>query len=159
MATLIKGHNTALLNSKEKDLECNCRAECPLDGKCRANNVVYEATVRTADSTKKYVGLTASDFKTRHASHKTSMRHEWYATRRSCRSIFGSCQASRPSTACRGQSWSGQARTVMLVNGLISASPKPTIYFTLPRTWRSTREANWCLHAGTKKSSPSLLAP
>ena len=46
---------------------------------CRAKNVVYEATVRTADSTKKYAGLTASEFKTRHASHKTSMRHERYA--------------------------------------------------------------------------------
>ena len=79
MATLIKGHNTALLNPKDKGLECNCRAECPLDGKCRAKNVVYEATVRTADCTKKYVGLTASEFKTRHASHKTSMRHERYA--------------------------------------------------------------------------------
>ena len=79
MATLIKGHNTALLKPKEKDLECNCRAECPLDGKCRAKNVVYEATVRTADCTKKYVGLTASEFKTRHASHKTSMQHERYA--------------------------------------------------------------------------------
>ena len=56
---VIKGHNTALLNPKEKDLECKCRAECPLDGKWRAKNVVYEATVRTADTTKKYVGLTA----------------------------------------------------------------------------------------------------
>ena len=60
MATLIKGHNTALLNSKEKDLECNCRAECPLDGKCRAKNVIYEATVRTADSSKKYIGLSGT---------------------------------------------------------------------------------------------------
>ena len=79
MATLTKGHNIALLNPKEKDLECNCRAEWPLDGKCRAKNVVYEATVRTADTTKEYVGPTASEFKTRHAAHKTSMRHERYA--------------------------------------------------------------------------------
>ena len=79
MAMLIKGHNTALLNPKEKDLECNCRAECPLDGKCRAKNVVYGATVRTPDSSKKYVGLTASECKTQHTSHKMSMRRERYA--------------------------------------------------------------------------------
>ena len=76
MATLIKGHNSAVLNPKEKDLECNCRADCPLDGKCRAKNVVYEATVRAAGTKKKYVGLTASEFKTRHAAHKMSMWHE-----------------------------------------------------------------------------------
>ena len=34
---------------------------------------------RKLKHTKKYVGLTASEFKTRHASHKTSMRHERYA--------------------------------------------------------------------------------
>ena len=79
MVTLIKGHNTALLNPKEKDLECNCRAECLLYGKCRAKNVAYEATVRTSNSTTKCVVLAASEFKTRHASHKTRMRHERYA--------------------------------------------------------------------------------
>ena len=79
-------------------------------------------------------------------------------TRRSCQSIFGNCRTSRRSTACHGQSWSGHARTAMLVNGVTSVSPKPITYSTLTRTWRWTREVNWCLHVDTKKSSPSLSA-
>ena len=81
MAAIIKGHNTALLRTKERDMPCNCRdkAACPLNGKCRVKNVVYEATASTANAVKRYVGLTATEFKSRHASHKTDMRYEKYA--------------------------------------------------------------------------------
>ena len=58
---------------------CNClqKNNCPLNGNCLQSSVVYEATVtRNDDNTSKtYIGLTATDFKTRHRNHTTSFRH------------------------------------------------------------------------------------
>ena len=57
--------------------ECNCRKkdQCPLDGKCLTQNVVYQATVTTQTSSKSYVGL-ATNFKDRYRNHTASFRHE-----------------------------------------------------------------------------------
>ena len=54
------------------------KADCPLKGKCRATDIVYEATVTTVAVAKTYIGMTA-EFKTRYANHRTSMRHERYS--------------------------------------------------------------------------------
>ena len=37
---------------------------------CRAENVVYEATVRSHNETKRYIGITANEFKTRYYQHR-----------------------------------------------------------------------------------------
>ena len=45
VASIIKSHNKKLINTSIKNtLPCNCRKkhECPLDGKCRAENIVYK---------------------------------------------------------------------------------------------------------------------
>jgi hypothetical protein len=76
--TIISRHNHRLLkrNSTEKTLQCNCQKpdECPLDGKCKVDNIVYEAMVTTTDdgNTKEYIGMTANPFKERYANHKTT---------------------------------------------------------------------------------------
>ena len=55
---------------------CNCRkpAECPMDGNCLKESVIYQATVTTDDNNppQTYVGLTENSFKTRYSNHKTS---------------------------------------------------------------------------------------
>ena len=55
---------------------CNCRRkdECPMQNKCLADSIVYQATVTTHDKQPKqtYVGLTESTFKTRYNNHKAS---------------------------------------------------------------------------------------
>ena len=82
MASLIKKHNTTMLKPAKPPAQCNCRVKtsCPLNGDCKAANIVYEATVRAGSgSTKKYIGLTADTFKSRYANHTSSMRHERYA--------------------------------------------------------------------------------
>jgi len=57
---------------------CNCRDKnnCPLNGGCRAKNVIYQAEVRSPTSTETYVGLTSNEFKTRLSNHKSTFRHE-----------------------------------------------------------------------------------
>ena len=60
---------------------CNCRneKECPLEGECLQNEIVYQATVTTrgvTGTTETYVGLTATDFKTRWRNHQMSFKHE-----------------------------------------------------------------------------------
>ena len=63
--------------TQTNDKECNCRKkdQCPLDGKCLTQNVVYQATVTTQTSSDSYVGL-ATNFKERYRNHTASFRHE-----------------------------------------------------------------------------------
>jgi hypothetical protein len=66
---------------------CNCRVKenCPLNGQCRVNSVVYQATIThteqvasggTTEKTETYIGLTDSEFKIRLANHTQSFRNE-----------------------------------------------------------------------------------
>ena len=78
MEDKIRRHNTRILNGgKTNDVKpCNCQVkeECPLGGKCRIESVVYQATVKTEKEEKCYVGLCATEFKTRFNNHATSFR-------------------------------------------------------------------------------------
>ena len=79
MAKITKAHNNKIINNDKSTYQdkCNCRIkeECPLPDKCNTKNVVYEATVLTANEEKTYIGLTSNTFKTRYASHKSSFNH------------------------------------------------------------------------------------
>lgn len=81
MGKIINSHNKKILNkaTEEKEETCNCTKECPLNKEgCRRKNVVYEATVKTKEETRTYIGLTSSEFKKRHSSHKTDFKYEKY---------------------------------------------------------------------------------
>ena len=54
---------------------CRDKAECPLPGKCRTDQVVYRATVSTDNETETYVGLTAGELKTRYQKHKSDFNN------------------------------------------------------------------------------------
>lgn len=75
--TIIKNHNKKLTNNnKNEDETCNCRSKdkCPLKGgNCRAKNVIYEATIKTDNECKSYIGLSANQLKKRIATHRTTM--------------------------------------------------------------------------------------
>ena len=77
--TIIKTHNSSIINKENNKTPdtCNCRKkeECPLPGKCTIQNVIYEAKVTTENDEKRYIGLTATPFKTRYSSHKSSFNN------------------------------------------------------------------------------------
>ena len=80
---IINGHNKILRQntpSEEKitPKPCNCRKanNCTLKGECLVKEVVYQATITTAEGTETYVGLTATEFKTRWRNHQKSFRHD-----------------------------------------------------------------------------------
>ena len=59
----IDGHNKSVLSKKNVTTRnCNCRkpADCPMNGDCLKQSVVYQATVPTNDGrpVQTYVGLT-----------------------------------------------------------------------------------------------------
>ena len=84
VAAIIKGHNSQITqrhaNAESSPRRCNCRrpAECPLNGDCLTNNVVYKAMVKTTgpDEVREYIGLAETEFKLRYANHLTTFRHE-----------------------------------------------------------------------------------
>jgi hypothetical protein len=89
MARHIASHNRKILReSKEQDAHaprtCNCvhPENCPLDGNCLVEAVVYEADV-TPEITEEqsYLGSTEPAFKGRWGDHCTSFRHERYKTK------------------------------------------------------------------------------
>ena len=81
---IIDGHNKTILSQNKAPEEktppkpCNCREpdKCPLKGQCLVKEVVYQATITTAESSETYVGLTATEFKTRWRNHQMSFKHE-----------------------------------------------------------------------------------
>ena len=68
MAQAVANHNSKLLGEGTgEELGCNCRGgqqNCPVDGKCQSEGVIYEATVTKVISGKKetYTGLTTWRF-------------------------------------------------------------------------------------------------
>ncbi len=74
--TILNNQTTA----KRNDKQCNCRKpqDCPVNGRCLNESVIYQATVKTdnGEPEQTYVGLTANSFKTRYANHKASFKNE-----------------------------------------------------------------------------------
>ena len=83
MKAVISSHNKNMLAQDgataaplQQPRMCNCKniPECPLQGNCLKENVVYQSTVVTETTTENYVGL-ASNFKKRYRNHQTSFSH------------------------------------------------------------------------------------
>ena len=78
MESIIKSCNNKLTaNNTPKQESCNCRKKesCPLPGKCKTKNIIYEATVKTQEEEKSYIGLTATTFKERYQTHLASFKN------------------------------------------------------------------------------------
>ena len=81
---IIDGHNKNILKKAVQPQQgtttktCNCRRadECPLKSECLLKEVVYQAKVTTKEKTETYIGLTATEFKTRWRNHQMSLKHE-----------------------------------------------------------------------------------
>ena len=82
MANIIKGHNNKLTNTKvQQQHACNCRvkSDCPPNGDCHKESIVYKCTACTIRQLKKvYLGLTEGEFKTRNYKHSKLFRTKSY---------------------------------------------------------------------------------
>jgi len=80
--TIIDKHNKSVLDKPiiDKDKTCNCRVpeQCPVNGKCMTEQLIYQAAVTTESNNsppQTYIGLTETSFKTRYNNHTSSFRH------------------------------------------------------------------------------------
>ena len=87
---IISSHNRKLLQKLSPKVEepCTCRAQsCPVEGKCKQEETIYQATVTHKNpstgnqETHKYVGLAATSFYKRHQNHKTSFKDKNHRTK------------------------------------------------------------------------------
>ena len=77
MAAITSSHNTKVLKPNTRTCSCRNKHQCPLDGNCLAECIVYQATVTAATKpTRQYFGLTEGNFKTRYNTHMHSFRAE-----------------------------------------------------------------------------------
>lgn len=74
----INDHNKSILGKtlQSPAKKCNCRTKtnCPMNGECLINNVIYQATVVTDNKAETYIGLTGDQFKTRFRNHTASFK-------------------------------------------------------------------------------------
>lgn len=81
---IIKQHNNKIISEKptKNAKTCNCRTKntCPLNAKCLATNIIYNAEVTTniSNTSHNYIGLTEGTFKNRLNSHNLSFTKEKY---------------------------------------------------------------------------------
>ena len=86
MKSIIIGHNNKILNEEQqenindKKKQCNCRNkdECPLNGSCQIESIIYKAIVSTDEQDFEYIGSTEKSFKSRYYNHTKSFRNEKY---------------------------------------------------------------------------------
>ena len=91
ISQIINSHNNELINKyhnrvnnnnvNSKKIECNCKSQsdCPMDGLCNLDNVVYQAIIYPKEdiSDKKYyIGVSSTNFKIRYGNHKYCFSHE-----------------------------------------------------------------------------------
>ena len=88
MASIISTHNAKILTPTTAPLAnsklCNCRtpSNCPLNGLCLTESIVYKATVSAATKPKMvYYGLTENRFKERYNDHTSSFRNRTYISK------------------------------------------------------------------------------
>merc|ERR1711872_694610 len=82
-ATIIQNHNRKILaeDTQQEEKLCNCQNPnlCPVENKCKLENVVYKATVESKEKKNAiYIGSTTTSFKKRYSNHKKSFNHERY---------------------------------------------------------------------------------
>ena len=80
LGNIIKSHNKKLISSNNQIiLPCNCRKkeECPLEGKCRVNDVIYKCIASaTGFPNKVYLGTAEGEFKKWFYNHNSSFKNE-----------------------------------------------------------------------------------
>ena len=82
MSSIVSRHNTKLLQNCQEQQQvqgCNCQGgpgNCPLTPpECQKDNVIYVATVQSADGVEHYTGLTGNTFKKRYNKHESDFRN------------------------------------------------------------------------------------
>ena len=79
VGNIIKQHNSKVLSkaNDNNNRKCNCRSKpnCPLNGECLTQCLVYKATSTTSSNSFVYYGTSEGDFKTRYNNHRKSLRH------------------------------------------------------------------------------------
>ena len=79
VSQIIKEHNRNVSNKKEKQTNpCNCRNknECPLNGNCKLQSVIYKCTVSATQTFKQrvYLGIAEGNWKQRLYNHRQSFK-------------------------------------------------------------------------------------
>ena len=80
MKSIIASNNSKLLRPEENTVngrKCNCRSpeNCPLNGKCLEESLIYSSKVSSNLGTKEYIGVTKNTFKERWDGHNFDARH------------------------------------------------------------------------------------
>ena len=75
----VRKHSNSIINEKVNtcnNCDCRVKADCPLNGHCKTNGVIYQATITTETSEQHtYTGLSSNSFKERWVQHCSDFRN------------------------------------------------------------------------------------
>ena len=83
-SNIIKGHNKKVISKPQDQIpKCNCRkkTQCPTEGNCQVNNVIYKYDVTRPLPKKVYLGLAEGEWKSHFYNHKLSFKHKRYSNK------------------------------------------------------------------------------
>ena len=84
MSKIIKGHNQKVTSKPHNQRpKCNHRkkAECPMEGNCQVNDVVYKCDVTRPLLKQVYLELAEGEWKSHLYNHKLSFKHKRYSNK------------------------------------------------------------------------------
>ena len=64
-------------NNNDDNCKCKTKINCPLNGMCNLNNIVYKAIIFPFKIFKNYIGIPSIKWKLRFNNHIHSFTHEW----------------------------------------------------------------------------------
>ena len=80
-------------NSKQNECNCKTRNNCPMNGLCNLNNVIYQGIIYQKENIKDekiYIGISSTKWKIRYANHKFSFSHKHLKNQRTLSKHFWS---------------------------------------------------------------------
>ena len=84
MSKIIKGHNkkvTSKPHDQRPKFSCRKKSECPMEGNCQVNNVVYKCDETKPLPKKVNLGLAEGEWKSRFYNHKLSFKPHRYSNK------------------------------------------------------------------------------
>ena len=164
---VITSHNRKIINQKnqtEEKKSCNCRqkSQCPMDGKCLVEDIVYKAKVETQHVSAAYIGIASGQFKTRFNNHTKSFRNKKYEKETELSKYIWSLKRSNTNYQIKW-SISKRSNTIKRRSGTCNLCLDEKVEIMRQRTVVSEKSLNkrselisTCRHGGKIEHQPSL---
>ena len=123
---------------------CNCRkpTECPLEGRCLEQCLIYKATVSSNSSSKYYIGSTGQSFKSRYTAYKLTLKKQQQSSETSLSKHIWHLSEKQTSYTIKWELWKSASSINVEQENVTYAWQKNCLYWTQIQDYAWTRIQN-----------------